>query len=49
MARVVVTQPADADTADILADLEREAGSATASKYINSFESAVRAIGRSSR
>ncbi len=36
MARVVVTEPADADTAEIQAYLEREAGSLTASKYSNS-------------
>jgi plasmid stabilization system protein ParE len=39
MARVVVTEPADADTAEIQAYLEREAGSLTASKYSDSFES----------
>jgi toxin ParE1/3/4 len=39
MARVVVTEPADADTAEIQAYVEREAGIPTASKYSNSFES----------
>ena len=43
MARVVVTEPADADTAEIQAYLEREAGSLTASKYSNSFEALSRA------
>lgn len=39
MARVVVTEPADADTAAIQSYLEREAGRITAAKYSSSFES----------
>ena len=39
MARVVVTAPADADTADILNDLVRTAGPGIADKYITRFES----------
>jgi toxin ParE1/3/4 len=38
MARVVVTAPADADMANILADLADEAGSLVASKYNLMFE-----------
>lgn len=37
-ARVVVTAPADADMANILADLAGEAGSLVASKYNTMFE-----------
>jgi toxin ParE1/3/4 len=37
-ARVVVTAPADADMANILADLAGEAGSLVASKYNLMFE-----------
>ena len=39
MARVVVTQPADADVSDILTYLEREAGRLVASQYNAAFES----------
>jgi toxin ParE1/3/4 len=39
MARVIITAPADADTADILADLCGEAGQVIAEKYNSRFES----------
>jgi toxin ParE1/3/4 len=38
MARVVVTEPADADAADILTYLAREAGSVAAVKYSRAFD-----------
>jgi toxin ParE1/3/4 len=38
VARVTVTQPADADTNAILANLERDAGRTTAAKYAAAFE-----------
>jgi plasmid stabilization system protein ParE len=38
MARVVVTEPADADAFDILAYLGREAGKVMAAKYSQSFD-----------
>ena len=38
MARVIVTEPADADSADILTYLAREAGSVAAVKYSHSFD-----------
>ena len=38
MARVVITAPADADTAEILDYLERKAGRDTAARYSRSFE-----------
>jgi toxin ParE1/3/4 len=38
MARVIVTAPADADTADILAKIFTEAGKITAAKFNSRFE-----------
>lgn len=38
MTRVVVTSPADADTADIIAYLASEAGENVAARYVASFE-----------
>lgn len=40
MARVVVTEPADADVAEIIEYLTREAGRPIASKYAQAFDAA---------